>query len=64
MKTVAINMYVYVSSFEEGDIKLSFYAFSFLFEDLISCPEMTKKMFLYLLQSIYCFLLPSHLEET
>lgn len=36
-------MYVYVSSFEEGDIKLSFYAFSFLFEDLISCPETTKK---------------------
>lgn len=63
MKTVAINTYVYVLSFEESNIKLSFYAFSFLFEDTVSSPE-TTKMFLYILKSMYRFLLSSHLEVT
>lgn len=63
MKTVAINTYVHVLSFEESNIKLSFYAFSFLFEDTVSSPE-TTKMFLYILKSIYGFLLSSHLEVT
>lgn len=63
MKTVAINTYVYVLSFEESSIKRSFYAFSFLSEDTVSCPE-TTKTFLYIRKSIYCFPLPSHLEVT
>lgn len=47
MKTVAINTYVYVLSFEESNIKLSFYAFSFLFEDTSFLTRDDKNVPLY-----------------
>lgn len=40
-----------------------FMLFPFCLKTTVSCPEMTK-MFLYILKSIYCFPLLSHLEVT
>jgi len=48
MKTVAINTYVYAFLLlKRKDTRLFFYASSVLFEDVLSCPEMTQFPFMF-----------------